>query len=393
MTDFPILVDPDPTALRAAWTGDRTFAVLPARPPVGEVWVAEALDRLPADAQTGHFALLTSGSTGEPKLIVGERGRSERLARALHELQGNEVAGQTIVALPLTYSFAFINQWLWSVVHERALVRSAGLAEPAAFRATLREARDAMLCLVGVQGALLADAFGGETFEGIVRLHFAGGRFPQERLDALRTLFPAATITNNYGCAEAMPRLTLRPADSAAESANIGRPLPGIDLRAGDGGALEFRSPYGAVFVAEGERLTPVTPEQWVPTGDLGEELPDGAFRLTGRASEVFKRHGEKVSLPAILATVHEAWPHAAGVYRTVDRSGEPGYVLVLAPVPEDPKAARVVLKAFRERHGRAHWPLRIEALDALPELANGKLDVPALAAAAPRHVLWDQRT
>jgi acyl-CoA synthetase (AMP-forming)/AMP-acid ligase II len=393
MTDFPILVDPDPTALDAAWAAAPTFAVLPARPPVGEDWVAAALDRLPAEARTGHFALLTSGSTGEPKLIVGERERSERLARALHELQGNEAAERAVVALPLTYSFAFVNQWLWATVHRRELVRTAGLADPSAFRATLREARDAMLCLVGVQGALLTDAFAGEAFEGIVRLHFAGGRFPQERLGALRALFPAATITNNYGCAEAMPRLTLRDADAAGESSNIGRPLPGIDLRAGAGGALEFRSPYGAVFVAEGDRLAPIGPEDWVATGDLGEALPDGAFRLTGRASEVFKRHGEKVSVPAVLATVHEAWPHAAGVYRTVDRSGEPGYVLVLAPAPEDPKAARTVLKAFRERHGRAHWPLRIEALDALPELANGKLDVPALETATPRQVLWDQRT
>src|SRR4051812_16810887 len=114
MTDLPILVDPDPAALAAAWAADPTFAVLPGRPPVGEPWVAAALARLPVSARTGHFALLTSGSTGEPKLIVGERSRSERLARALHELQGNDVAARAIVALPLTYSFAFVNQWLWS---------------------------------------------------------------------------------------------------------------------------------------------------------------------------------------------------------------------------------------------------------------------------------------
>ena len=67
--------------------------------------------------------------------------------------------------------------------------------------------------------------------------------------------------------------------------------------------------------------------------------------------------------------------------------------MIVLAPVPEEPTAARGILKAFRNRHARAHWPLRIEAIETLPTLANGKVDVPGLEAARPRQVLWDQRT
>jgi non-ribosomal peptide synthetase component F len=277
----------DIARLREAWAGAPTFAYLPRRSPVTADWVAARLDRLPERLRTGHVVLLTSGSTGRPKLIVGARERAERLADALHVAQDNEPARSALLALPLSYSFAFVNQWVWSERTGRPLVPSDGMGDPRALRAALEDADAAMLCLVGVQGALIADAFAGASFDGVVRLHFAGGRFPQELLGRLRELFPAAGITNNYGCAEAMPRLTLRPADAAESSAHVGHPLEGIELRTDDEGRVLFRSPYGAVAVVEDDVVTEIGPQDWVPSGDLGEVLPDGALQLAGRPGEV----------------------------------------------------------------------------------------------------------
>ena len=382
----------DLTRLSEAWADEATFAFLPRRSPVDEAWVDAAMATVPAELRRGHFALLTSGSTGRPKLVIGARRRSERLTEVLDELQGNQDVEQTILALPLSYSFAFVNQWLWATHHGRELVPTQGLSDPPALRRALREARNAMICLVGVQAALVADAFAGEAFPGVARLHFAGGRFPQELLPRLGELFPEASITNNYGCAEAMPRLTLRPADAAPDAANIGRPLPGIEMRADDDHKLFFRSPYGAVAVFEQGALKPIGPEDWVPSGDHGEMEADGSWRLHGRADEVFKRHGEKVSIAQALDTVGSVYQGEMGVYRDTDRAGEAGYVLVLAPGPGDGDV-RGILRRLREQHVRAQWPLRIEALASLPRLPNGKLDTAALAGASERRVLWDQRT
>jgi acyl-CoA synthetase (AMP-forming)/AMP-acid ligase II len=389
-----VLVEQDPAsdvaALRAAWEDDATFAYLPQRAPLAADDVARILSSLPEPLRSGHVALLTSGSTGRPKLVIGARDRAAALARALHTAQDNVDCTQVVVALPLSYSFAFVNQWTWATEHCRDIVPTRGLAEPALLRAALERADDAMLCLVGVQAAMLIRTFPDAAFDGVTRLHFAGGRFPQELLGALARLFPRAQITNNYGCAEAMPRLTLRGAGESPDASDIGRPLPGIELRADDAGRLLFRSPHGAVAVHEGGSLRAIAPTDWIASGDLAEPAGDG-WRLLGRANEIFKRHGEKVSLPAVLDTVGTAWSGETGVYRATDRAGEDGYVLVLAP-SADARQVRGILGALRARHPRAQWPLRIEVAPALPRLHNGKLDHAALGRSEDRAVAWDQR-
>lgn len=386
-------VDRDVSQLDAAWARPETFAFAPGKSGVPEAWLSEALRALPPACAEGHFVLLTSGSTGLPKLIVGARERAERLARLLHELQGNEAAAQTTLLLPLAYSFAFVNQWVWSRVTGRRLVVTRGFAEPRLLRDALAQGERAMICMVGGQVPLLRPHLGDEAFPGVVRLHFAGGPFPQARLDELRRTFPNAQVYNNYGCAEAMPRLTLRRAEDGAVGHDIGRPLPGIELRADEAGALVFRSPFSAVGWIDAEGFHPVAPDAWIPSGDLGVVHPDGHVELLGRSNEVFKRYGEKISLPALRHTVLEAWHGDATFYKERDRSGEEGHVLVLAPHPTDAAQVRALLAAFRKTHRRPHWPLRVESVDRLPLLPNGKVDARAVASVEGRIIHWDQRT
>jgi acyl-CoA synthetase (AMP-forming)/AMP-acid ligase II len=381
----------DHERLARAWARDETFVLLPAKSPVPAAWVEDRLRLLPERFQTDHFGLLTSGSTGRPKLIVGERARATALARVIHAAQDNEPATETVLALPVSYSFAFVNQWVWATAHDRELVPTRGFADPGALRLALRATSAGMICLVGIHVALLTEYFPEERFEGIARVHFAGGRFPQEHLPTLARLFPNARVFNNYGCAEAMPRLTVRAADAAGEAANIGPPLPGIELRAGEGSALQFRSPYRAVAVIEDE-VRVIGDEEWIGSGDVAEPVEDGTWRLLGRANEVFKRHGEKVSVPAVLATVHGHFNGQVAAYRDRDRQGEEGWVLVLAPSPSADEV-RSVLVAMRRGHGRAQWPLRVESLKNLPLSPNTKVDVAALRAADDREIHWDQRT
>jgi acyl-CoA synthetase (AMP-forming)/AMP-acid ligase II len=119
--------------------------------------------------------------------------------------------------------------------------------------------------------------------------------------------------------------------------------------------------------------------------------MPDGSWRLLGRANEVFKRFGEKISLPALLTSVKTAWAGDAACYREIDPAGEEGYVLVLSPEPSG-QQLRDVLMAFRKHHARPHWPLRIESLELMPLLPNGKPDVRSLRDAADKQLHWRQR-
>ena len=358
---------------------------------VSPEWVMERMACLPAECREQHFILLTSGSTGKPKLVVGTRQRAESLARTLHELQASEPVDETVCLLPLTYCYAFVNQWLWSRQFNRRLVVTEGLAQPGRLKEALATSRNAMICLVGAQVPLLTRYFQEDVFPGVIRVHFAGGRYPQERLDEVRRLFPNAEIFNNYGCAEAMPRLTLRRAEDAPLASHIGWPLPGVEMRADETDRLLFRSAYGAVAMIDDVGFTAIGPETWVPTGDLGRRLENGQWELLGRANEVFKRYGEKISLPQILTLVRANWHGLADCYRESDPQGEAGYVLVLSPAPSADQV-RDILRKLSQTLPRTHWPLRVEGVANLPMLANGKIDRQQLAGRPDSTILWRQR-
>ncbi len=383
-------VSRNPGHLTAAWRAPETFGIIPDKFAGDAAWLESAAARIPGSFLRHHFVMLTSGSTGTPKLIVGSRSRAETLVQELHDRQASEGARAAVCILPLSYTYSFVNQWLWCHVYGRSFIPTTGLSQPAALSAVLADTSESMLCMVGVQVPLLLGHVEDAEFPGVVRLHFAGGRFPQERLPALRRIFPRASIFNNYGCAEAMPRLTIRGAEAHDEAANVGFPLTGVEMRCGTQGEILFRSPYRAIAVVENDVCHEIADAEWLATGDLGSEEGDGSWRLHGRATEVFKRHGEKVSLATLATTVHDAWPGQAVFYRERDASGEDGCVLVLVSTTTDVDV-KPLLMALRKHHPRAHWPLRIESVKTLPVLPSGKPDVSSLAATPARAILWRQ--
>ncbi len=383
---------PHPNLLHDLWAGPATFAFVPNHLPAGEQWLDHALAQIPWDYRTDHFVLLTSGSTGQPKLVVAGKSRAERLVEVIHAAQDNEPVHETIVCLPLSYSYAFVNQWVWAHHMRRKAIFTEGFARPDELERALESAQGAMICLVGIQVPLLLSLFESQQFPGIIRVNFAGGRFPQEQLSKIRKMFPGAEIFNNYGCAEAMPRLTIRPAEAANSAANIGPPLPGVELRSGADDQLEFRSPFRAVAFIEEGRFRAIGDHEWIATGDLAHPSEDGSWVLLGRKSEVFKRFGEKVSLSALRSAIERVWNGELAFYREHDSLGENGHVMVVAPHPPVDRL-RSILMELRHGFTRPHWPLRVESMEQLPRLPNNKIDTCALAQRNRVTIRWSQRS
>jgi acyl-CoA synthetase (AMP-forming)/AMP-acid ligase II len=381
----------EPGRLDEAWSNPQPFVFLPDKSALTAENVLARCAGIPDAYRQDHFILLTSGSTGAPKLVIGQRARAEALARKLHELQDGEPVQSTICLLPLSYCYAFVNQWLWSRVAQRNLVVVDGLARPDDLCKVLESTSASMICLVGAQVALLLQHFRNRVFPEVLRLHFAGGRFPQEQLDEIHKHFPNAVIYNNYGCAEAMPRLTLRKEQDGVEATDIGKPLPGVELRLDEERGLCFQSTYSAVAFVDEAGFTAVDDTSWIATGDLAEELESGHWRILGRQGEVFKRFGEKISLISLLKSINDVWPHAAAFYKDRDSTGEEAHVLMLAPHPEKLQL-REVLSRLRRDFPRTHWPLRVESVAELPLLPNGKTDGPALAQMSDKQEQWRQR-
>lgn len=134
-----------------------------------------------------------------------------------------------------------------------------------------------------------------------------------------------------------------------------------------------------------------VGPRDWLRTGDLGGLDEGGDLHIQGRSNQVFKRFGEKISLPALLSCIEPIWSGEAAFYVEHPDGAEPAHVLVLSPVP-DRAGLRPVLLALRKGYARTHWPVRIEGVDALPRLENGKLDLEAMRFHPGRTELWRQR-
>lgn len=376
--------------LQKIWRAEESFVLLAGKLELS--FLPGYLAQIPAEYERGHFALLTSGSTGRPKLILGAKRRTAALARLLHSVQQSEAVTAAVLALPISYSYAFVNQVVWSIEMERRLRITGGVAAPNELAAALEEESNSMLCLVGAQLPLLFAAFGEKQFPRVTRIHFAGGRFPQERLTRLAQTFPNARVFNNYGCAEAMPRLTVRPAEQYTEGAIVGAPLPGIEMKLGEESALLFRSPYRAVAIVDETGFRAIADEEWLPSGDRAEQIAGGSWRLLGRNNEVFKRFGEKISLSALLQEIRAQWPGEAAFYTETDKYSELAHVLVLSPAPA-PAQVTAILQALRKTHPRPHWPVRIESLPALPLSVNNKVDTQALAAESPEKVVeWRLR-
>ena len=188
-----------------------------------------------------------------------------------------------------------------------------------------------------------------------------------------------------------MPRLALRRAEDAPQASNVGFTLPGIEMKSDNDQRLIFRSPYRAIAYIDDSGFHEFTDDEWTPSGDLGEQLPNGSWCLLGRSNDVFKRHGEKISLPQILTTVNRSWNGDSAIYLERDPGGEEGFVLVLSPEPDEAQL-REILLGFRKNHRRPHWPLRIESTEVLPSLANGKTDLLGLSELKNKILHWRQR-
>ncbi len=81
----------------------------------------------------------------------------------------------------------------------------------------------------------------------------------------------------------------------------VGVPYPGVECRLGDDGEILIKS-LGTMkgYYKQPELDAEVfTPDGFVRTGDLGEMLPDGQLKLTGRKKELFKTAKGKYVAPA----------------------------------------------------------------------------------------------
>ena len=322
-----------------------------------------------------YFMISTSGSTGIPKIIVASKERASRMCETIVNYQGIMECKDIIVSLPLTYSYAFVNQFLIADLYSKNLIVTEGLSNPSNFIEKIQSSVDSMICLVGSQLSILEKHISDKTFNNVKVLNFAGGRYPHSKISLLRDIFPNAQIYNNYGCTEAVPRLSITESNKVLRSNHIGKPIKGVSMRIDQDNELFFKSEYKALGILsfEGSSWKRSDLTEWTRTGDKASYAENEGYTLIGRTCDSFKRYGEFVRPEIITQYFSKKFDHDCYYYIDEDKNQEVGLVILLE-TEVNPVLIRDTLREYVRQHNRSMLPLRIEFLEQLPRLPNGKV-------------------
>jgi len=401
---------------RLALTQEKLAGALPFEGPRlcldnGEIFDMENAGDLGIELSDSSPAYLaaTSGTTGEPKLVLGHHGGISNYLSYLDDYQLGR--GDRVLQLPALSFDASIRDLFGPLTRGAAVVllEPSEAKSPAAIAERLhRHQVDAILSIVPTMLRALLNAVEGQPRPaGRPRLLLVSGE-PLFRSDcdrARRLLNGTLAIVNQYGPTECTMTSTFAPIpfDGEGEEAlPLGRPIPNACLLLLDdqlqpvpvgltgeifiGGAGLAHGYFGrpdltaAAFVpaslggAPGRRL--------YRTGDLGRLRPDGRLEYLGRRDRQVKVRGIRVEPEALEAALrqHPALRQAVVVARRED----PFEVRLAAylvsdrePAPSLDELRRSLLQSFPEAMQPSAWVF----LPELPLTRTGKVDRSALPA------------
>jgi long-chain acyl-CoA synthetase len=339
--------------------------------------------------------LFTSGSTGGPHGVIQTYRNVDANTRSIVAYLDLTAQDRALVTLPLYYCYGR------SVLQTHLFAGGSVFLEGRmAFPRTVMETLSAEGC-TGLAGVPL-------TFEMIrrqvdvstiefPRLRYvtqAGGAMAPDTIAWARAAFRPASLYVMYGQTEATARLSYLPPERAEEKAgSIGIAIAGVRLRVVDEQGRELPPGQVGELVAQGTNVTPgyidepeetaaILRDGWLWTGDLAYRDPDGFFYLRGRAKEMLKIGGHRVSPIEIEQVVsrHPDVAEAAVVPVKDDLMGEvPGAVIIARPGATPSQAD---LQRFcRERLPAYLVPVRFTITESLPRNEAGKLLRAELAA------------
>jgi O-succinylbenzoic acid--CoA ligase len=317
--------------------------------------------------------IMTSGSSGEPKLVQLPASALRASAEATADRLGGP--GRWLLALPATH-VAGVQVIVRSLLagHDPVCQDLRDGFRPAGFAAATEELAGAQrryTSLVPAQLVRLLDA-DGAALAALRSYHavLVGGAALDAGLRA-RALAAGVRVVTTYGMSE-----------TAGGCVYDGVPLDGVQVRLDDDGGIRLGGPtLASGYLGRPEETARAFTDGWFRTGDHGR-LRDGRLEVLGRLDDMIITGGEKVA-PAAVERILLTQPgvRAACVVGLPDP--EWGQV-VAAAVVADPAADAPDLErlpdAVRAELGRAATPRRLRTLPEIPLLGIGKPDRAAVA-------------
>jgi amino acid adenylation domain-containing protein len=364
---------------------------------------------VPLPAESVAYILYTSGSTGQPKGVLGlHRGAMNRFT-----WMWNTFPFQAGEVCCLTTTLSFVDA-VWEVFGPLlrgvpvVLIPEETVLDLGQLIGSLATNRVSRFVLVPslLDAILEAEPRLQDRLPNLRLWTCSGEALPVELLRRFRAAMPNATMLNLYGSSEVAADVTYCDISTldleTVGSVPIGRPIANtqIYLLDPDGRPVPIGVPgemyVGGANLARGYFQRPdLTKERFVQspfctdpearlfrTGDRARYLNDGTIEYIGRVDNQVKIRGARVE-PGEVETVLAGHPELreAVVAAREDRSGAQRLIAYYVPaegtVPGTPE-----LRAFlRDRLPEYMVPTAYVSLDAMPRTPNGKLDRRALPA------------
>lgn len=360
----------------------RTFEELTERPPTGRV-------RVPAET-TGSL-LLTSGSTGVPKIVV--RSRAADLAAAHNfRLQRFPIAPDDRFWLSAPFTGSPYPGIVWGCLLARATVVFAALPEESI--GDFLEEHRITATFLGPTATRLAyrrDGLEGSGWDRLRGILSGGEKLDEPTADLMMRRWPGAVYLG-YGMTE-VSQISVAPEAVLRERpGSVGQPLPLHQAKIVDVGGDESVAvgEEGEILVRGPDMFTAYLGEEaageWFRTGDLGRFDPDGYLYVTGRASNTVQVGGNRVSTEEVAATLR-AHPEVANA--AVIALDDPTWTTRLeafVSLRRDGSTDAAALDIWaRERLPAYKVPRAYRILDELPTESAGKISLRALYELAAR--------
>jgi len=325
----------------------------------------------------------TGGTTGAPKLACHTH--ANQTAAALAVIRSMQLTGADIAinGLPIFHvAGAIVNSLaVLSAGGQLVLPTVAGFRNPDVIRQHWRLVQDLGVTIssgIPTSMASMLDAPLERADISSLRFLLTGGapvplklhELSLEKLD--RQLYQAYGMTESSGVI-ALPNLAL-----PAVCGSVGHVATPVEVSI-DAGQICVRSPM--VFPGYLGLDSPLTPDGWLRTGDLGHLDEAGNLFITGRAKDLIIRSGHNID-PALIEGCleqHPAVSMAAAVGMPDEYAGE--LPVVFVQLREGMRVASDDLHAYAMDHiaERPACPKKVIILEALPVTAVGKVFKPTL--------------
>jgi len=308
-----------------------------------------------------QVALMTSGTTGEPKAIL-HRFSSLILNASLHaeavELESKDIVG---VALPFHYSYGLVAVILGSLVRGASLLFAPtslpedlehSLDKATFFSATpmfVRRMSQIPFRTLTIGGDLTTVAIASKVF--------------QQRCDI--------NLYITYGLTEAGPRVfthRVAPGDCLEGHLPMGEPLKGVSWRLGTDQEIIVKTPTAMLgYFCRPEETAQTLSGNDVHTGDLAK-TENGRLYFLGRKKRLCCRGGEKI-YPSELERVLQQISYVRNAYVTMEYDDQ-----LVAYIETDETIDEKHLKTHMLRYfPRTQFPDQIKSVSKLPAEARKK--------------------